>query len=51
MKHQQVRNFFKKDYPRHPYQTIIIEYYINHVPMKDIIRKIGYGENATNNRI
>ena len=94
MKHQQVRNFFKKDYPRlelitgggrvdqltnlskndrlvfyqsifkltwstihklentprHPYQTIIIEYYINHVPMKDIIRKIGYGENAANKK-
>ena len=36
--------------PRHPYQTIIIEYYINHVPMKDIIRKIGYGENAANKK-
>lgn len=94
MKHQQVRDFFKNDYPRlglitgdgrvdqltnlpkndrlvfyqsifkltwstihklentprHPYQTIIIEYYINHVPMKDIMQEIGYGKNATNKK-
>ena len=94
MKHQQVRNFLKKDYPRlelitgggrvdqltnlskndrlvfyqsifkltwstihklentprHPYHAIIIEHYINHVPMKDIIQEIGYGENANNKK-
>lgn len=94
MKHQQVRNFFKEDYPRlvlitgsgkvdqltksykdnrlvfyqsifkltwstihklentprHPYQTIIIERYINHVLMKDIIQEVGYCKNATNKK-